>query len=164
MRAIRLVRLVKLVRMWEQAVDSVQSEYLMLALRVFVLLANILLTSHYIACFWYLFGTYDGEDSGWPGYYGLAGASLDRLYVSSLHWAVSQAGFGASALLPVGAAERCYAMAVSLVCGDRQMCVSLSLSLSIYIYIYKQYIYIYIYISEHVYICIYDYVYTYISV
>jgi len=115
MRAIRLVRLVKLVRMWEQAVDSVQSEYLMLALRVFVLLANILLTSHYIACFWYLFGTYDGEDSGWPGYYGLAGASLDRLYVSSLHWAVSQAGFGASALLPVGAAERCYAMAVSLV-------------------------------------------------
>eukprot|EP00928_Gymnodinium_smaydae_P011680 TRINITY_DN14282_c0_g2_i1.p1 TRINITY_DN14282_c0_g2~~TRINITY_DN14282_c0_g2_i1.p1 ORF type:complete len:768 (+),score=177.38 TRINITY_DN14282_c0_g2_i1:224-2527(+) len=116
LRIARIARLLRLVRVQEivtDAMDRIQSEYIMIVLKVLRLLVIIIFWSHANACLWWTIGQFDSERS-WILDMKLDDDMVGTNYLISLHWATSQFLGGLDSIAPVTVLERFYAMIITV--------------------------------------------------
>lgn len=93
MRVLRLLRLPKIKRLVEVLYDTSKNEFSFAMLSVIHLIGFVLLLNHLVACAWYAVGKSSGESSqSWISDLEKDSgvASLYYLYLTSLHWSLTQ--------------------------------------------------------------------------
>lgn len=115
LRSVRLLRLLKLRKLFDELQDRISSEFIILGLGVVKLIVLIIAANHCIACAWHAIGNNpDDENIGWVEFYGLKRASVTYLYLSSLHWTLTQFTPASMEIYPTNANERGFAVIVVL--------------------------------------------------
>lgn len=109
-RSLRLLRVMKLRQLWNEIQDTINSEYLMIALTVVKLLVMIILIGHIISCAWYALGN---TEDGWVFRHGFAeDVDIAYSYLTSLHWSLAQFTPAGNELKPYTSEERFFALVV----------------------------------------------------
>jgi len=114
LRSLRLLRLLKLRHLIEELEDNVSNEYILIILRVAKLIAVIVLINHFVACCWYGMSRMGGGQGGWVHASGLEQAPVEYLYVTSMHWSLTQFTPASMEIHPNTVQERTFAVAVLL--------------------------------------------------
>lgn len=102
-------RLAKVVRLLRTSIDSIYTEEMLLMAKVCYTLVTVLLTAHYIACYWYYLGR-----EGWLLQSGFDPTDLWYLYTSSFEWSLGRLGLTSTDLHPTSLQERLYAAGATL--------------------------------------------------
>lgn len=115
-RAVRLLRLLKAAKIVYHLQDNLSSGTVFIQLGIFKAMLSIVMVTHFIACIWYGIGVHYSESEGWISRAGFESHndSWEYRYTTSLHWALSQFGVGASNLEPGNTVERIVAILVLL--------------------------------------------------
>lgn len=112
LRTARILRLMKTAELMHYVLDHMApQEWMLVIARLFGLVLFVLLICHYVACIWYIIG----KDSGglsWIISQGLENEPTFHIYVSALHWAITQFTPATNNIAPTSAAERLYATIV----------------------------------------------------
>lgn len=113
-RVLRLLRLPKTQRLIEHLYDMSKGEYTFLLLDVAQLIAFVMVFNHLIACAWYGIGENRREDglTSWITAGNFESESKTYLYLTSLHWSLSQFTPGANRGRPTSADERLFNIVV----------------------------------------------------
>merc|ERR1719469_955566 len=79
-------------KLLETLVDQIESEYTFILFHLVQLLCFVLVLNHVIACGWYLIGraTMSGGLQNWVDDGGVTGEPTPYLYMTSLHWSLTQ--------------------------------------------------------------------------
>merc|ERR1711953_827348 len=87
-----MVRSFKLHSVLQQLVICIKSEYVRTIVKILLMVIFILLANHYTACGWYLLATLDETNTNWTtrGTAALNNGNLSYLYMTALHWSLTQ--------------------------------------------------------------------------
>jgi len=122
-RSIRMVRSVKLLSVLRfskasMAMDLLRQSLRSPAMQTFVQVVEalivILTVNHIICCMWYYIGTYDQDPITWVRVAGIEGRSTFYLYLTSLHWAMTQFTPAGMNIQATNARERIFVLIVDL--------------------------------------------------
>jgi hypothetical protein len=114
-RIARVVRLLRLARMQEviaNVTERVQSDKMMLVLRVSKLLIFLISCCHVTACGWFGVGNLPGSSGSWIKEYGYSTTDVGLQYLVSLHWSLAQFSGGLDVPAPISGFERGYTVFV----------------------------------------------------
>jgi len=112
-RALRLVRLDKLKRAMREIDNRMGSKYYLVIKSIILDMMGILIISHFLGCFWYFLGKQSVEGyRSWVEYGGYDGADWRYLYLTSLHWALTQITPGSMDVQAHNISERVFAIMV----------------------------------------------------
>jgi len=91
MRVLRLLRFLKMNRAMREAMERINSEYLLQMISLLKTLIFIVVINHYIACCWYAVGTAGVYRDSWPEkFLTNSPGTFDYAYSTSLHWSLTQ--------------------------------------------------------------------------
>lgn len=113
LRVLRLIRLVKLPKNLDSLMQHIHSDLVVAALGLLKLLLCILAVNHFIACLWYALCKWGAAEQSW-----LHQLSDDHekdaayLYMTSLHWSLTQFTPAAMEVCPAALHERIFAVVV----------------------------------------------------
>ncbi|CAE7266362.1 Cnga3 [Symbiodinium natans] len=111
-RALRLLRLIRLLRIYKASsaanflVDYIRSPSLLIASKIAWTLLTILFINHYIACGWCAIAYFNVDTWTWILASNLEEASFLELYLSSLHWSLTQFSPATNNIAPQNVLER----------------------------------------------------------
>ncbi|CAJ1350496.1 unnamed protein product [Effrenium voratum] len=111
-RALRLLRLVRLLRIYKASsaanflVDYIRSPSLLIASKIGWTLLTILFINHYIACAWCAIAYFNVGSYTWIVAANLSDATFLELYLSSLHWSLTQFSPATNNIAPQNVLER----------------------------------------------------------
>lgn len=113
MRVLRLFRFLKLNRFIVDAMERINSEYLLQMVNLLKTLVLIVVMNHYIACIWYAVGTSGFFNRAWPDKFlvNYPGA-FTYAYSTALHWSLTQFTPASMEVVPQNAFERVFAIMV----------------------------------------------------
>lgn len=113
LRTFRLIRFIRTPMPFKHITRRLlgRSEYLSLTFGIFSHMCGILLVNHFIACLWYWVGL---QEHGWVDAVIVNGASESTLYITALHWSLTQFTPASMAVQPVTFTERVVAVAILL--------------------------------------------------
>eukprot|EP00930_Biecheleria_cincta_P072629 TRINITY_DN5999_c0_g1_i2.p1 TRINITY_DN5999_c0_g1~~TRINITY_DN5999_c0_g1_i2.p1 ORF type:complete len:698 (-),score=69.80 TRINITY_DN5999_c0_g1_i2:96-2189(-) len=111
-RLARLLRLGKLMTFLSVLLDQGQSATLLIACRLLLLMLLTVIVNHYIACGWYGVAAFSGEPLTWTQMPEFQDLPVWKLYVASLHWALTQFSPATNNICPTNASERSFAVGV----------------------------------------------------
>jgi len=112
-RALRLVRLGKLKRAMNEIDNRMGSKYYLVIKSIILDMIVILIISHFLGCFWYFLGKQQVTGyRSWVEYGGYEGADWRYLYLTSLHWALTQITPGSMNVQAHNITERVFAVMV----------------------------------------------------
>jgi len=114
LRSLRLLRLAKLQRLIESFQDCITSEYVHIVLIMVKITGFILATNHVIACLWYILGKLRSEGvRSWinAGHFD-NDDSIAYMYLTSLHWSLTQFTPASMDVQPRNVHERAFAVIV----------------------------------------------------
>ena len=112
MRLLRLLRAVKVAKLMNAIAEFVHSQSLMTMLGVLRTVVGILVTCHYLACGWYMVGSIEYEQ-GWMER--LHREDIGYVYLSSLHWSITQFTPASMEVNPQNCYERVFAILVIVI-------------------------------------------------
>ncbi|CAE7347661.1 Kcnh5 [Symbiodinium pilosum] len=111
-RALRLLRLIRLLRIYKASsaanflVDYIRSPSLLIASKIAWTLLTILFINHYIACGWCAIAYFNVDAWTWIVASNLEAATFTELYLSSLHWSLTQFSPATNNIAPQNVLER----------------------------------------------------------
>eukprot|EP00439_Symbiodinium_sp_Y106_P011947 s6473_g1.t2 len=111
-RALRLLRLIRLLRIYKASsaanflVDYIRSPSLLIASKIAWTLLTILFINHYIACGWCAIAYFNVDGLTWILASNLEHATFTELYLSSLHWSLTQFSPATNNIAPQNVLER----------------------------------------------------------
>ncbi|CAE7315785.1 Kcnh5 [Symbiodinium sp. CCMP2592] len=111
-RALRLLRLIRLLRIYKASsaanflVDYIRSPSLLIASKIAWTLLTILFINHYIACGWCAIAYFNVDALTWILASNLEQATFTELYLSSLHWSLTQFSPATNNIAPQNVLER----------------------------------------------------------
>jgi len=114
-RIARVIRLLRLARMQEviaNVTERIQSDKMMLVLRVSKLLIFLISCCHVTACGWWGVGNLPGGGGSWVKEYGYSSTDVSLQYLVSLHWSLAQFSGGLDSPAPTSGFERGYTVFV----------------------------------------------------
>mmetsp|Transcript_95991 Transcript_95991/g.311362 ORF Transcript_95991/g.311362 Transcript_95991/m.311362 type:complete len:874 (+) Transcript_95991:111-2732(+) len=114
-RMIRLIRLLKLGRILDDLNAMIDSEYISIVMKVVKMIVYLLLINHVIACMWFTAAhiKWDDEDhNNWLMANEMTGSSWRYLYLTSLHWSLTQFTPASMGVNPQNKVERSFAVMV----------------------------------------------------
>jgi hypothetical protein len=112
-RAIRLIRVVKVADFLSKIADSLNSEFLLIMMRIFKLVISVVFLNHYIACAWYGIAlTADKDECTWLRKYDVDTFSDGYKYTTSLHWSMTQFMPASMEVNPCNLTERSFTLGV----------------------------------------------------
>lgn len=114
LRVFRLIRLIKFARLLRKLIDCIQSEQILICTKIFYVIGSIVLTGHYVGCYWYGMACWDGLGTSWVDEKALAKAPVEYLYLASLHWALAQSGLATLDVYPSNSLEQLYSILTTL--------------------------------------------------
>eukprot|EP00929_Paragymnodinium_shiwhaense_P003530 TRINITY_DN10408_c0_g1_i2.p1 TRINITY_DN10408_c0_g1~~TRINITY_DN10408_c0_g1_i2.p1 ORF type:complete len:765 (-),score=135.18 TRINITY_DN10408_c0_g1_i2:73-2367(-) len=109
-RLLRITRMRKLVEAIYIFDELINSQTFTIAKSILLNVLGVLVICHYLACFWYYLGM--ESVSCWVGAYKMESDSVATLYLTSLHWALTQVTPGSSSVQPQSISEKCFAVGV----------------------------------------------------
>eukprot|EP00927_Polykrikos_kofoidii_P010273 TRINITY_DN14348_c0_g1_i1.p1 TRINITY_DN14348_c0_g1~~TRINITY_DN14348_c0_g1_i1.p1 ORF type:complete len:860 (-),score=91.92 TRINITY_DN14348_c0_g1_i1:288-2840(-) len=117
-RIMRVLRIRKLTSVFNSLFSIMLTDYFRLLVKLLRNIAIIFTFTHYIACAWYALGAYGaslGDDvPSWVRAHGLVGVDMLSLYVTSLHWSLTQFTPSTQNIAPQSTHERIFASVVVL--------------------------------------------------
>jgi len=113
MRLLRLLRAVKVGKIISALSEYVHSATLMTVVGVLRTVLGILVVCHYIACAWYHAGTMFNEPDTWMDK--LHREDIGYVYVTAMHWAITQFTPGGMEINPRNTYERIFSICVIIV-------------------------------------------------
>mmetsp|Transcript_1868 Transcript_1868/g.4796 ORF Transcript_1868/g.4796 Transcript_1868/m.4796 type:complete len:611 (-) Transcript_1868:21-1853(-) len=114
MRLLRLLRAMKIVRILNTIRDYVHSTTLFTCLGVGRTMLGILLVCHYLACLLYTVGTFNhDEQDSWLTT--LHRSDIGYVYITALHWSITQFTPASMEINPQNAYERAFAIVTIIV-------------------------------------------------
>lgn len=111
-RAMRLIRSVKIARLLTSLFAYIKSDLLRTLASILLMLVVLVVANHYIACGWYLMGTVSSY--GWLQHNDLIPADDEYIYVTALHWSLTQFTPASMEVYPCNLHERIYTVCVLL--------------------------------------------------
>lgn len=121
LRLLRLLRIAKVLSLMVELHDMIHSETVLTSLNVVQFIIGILLLNHYIACAWYGIGRYHlGEASALYSWVGQLDSEYGRtpsdvyLYITALHWSLTQFTPASMEIVPTNVVERCFTICILL--------------------------------------------------
>jgi len=113
LRLLRVLRLRKLRETLQQMDEFINSQYFNIIRTIILNLIGILLSSHFIGCFWYWLGrSAPGSQAGWVVTYNFQNLAWEYCYLTSLHWSLTQFTPGSMDIQPQNTMERLCAVTV----------------------------------------------------
>lgn len=113
-RLLRLIRLFKLQRILQGFEDLIDTEALSIYLRMLKPMIFISCLNHILACAWFGIGTSDNYQERWVKAHEWEEANIPYLYLTSLHWSLSQFTVGNMDVHPHNTTERLFTVAVMM--------------------------------------------------
>lgn len=113
-RAMRLIRSFKIARLLTSLFTYIKSDLLRTLCSIFLMLLVLCVLNHYIACGWYLMGVLTTD--GWLQAH-IHGREIDDMqyvYMTSLHWSLTQFTPASMEVYPHNFSERVYCVTVLL--------------------------------------------------
>jgi len=108
-RAVRLLRIVKLAWIVDMIVDYLDSEFAGVMFSITRMLLALLVINHFFACAWYAVGTlHSGQ--GWVQEPDFLDTDWTWLYLSSMHWSLTQFTPASMSIQPTTKLERLFAL------------------------------------------------------
>lgn len=117
-RIIRLVRLVRLMRArkafitFDVLLDSLQSSWVLVSLKLAQLLLITMIINHYVACSWYGLAFYNETGPRWTDNVLVEDSNPASLYLASLHWSLTQFSPATQNIGPTNEAERAFSIVI----------------------------------------------------
>jgi len=111
-RAMRLLRSIKMAKLVTSLFMYIKSDLLRTLCSIFLMLLVLVVLNHYIACGWYLIGIMSIE--GWLQAHLLTLESHPYVYMTALHWSLTQFTPAGMEVYPHNIAERIYTVCVLL--------------------------------------------------
>eukprot|EP00933_Yihiella_yeosuensis_P073081 TRINITY_DN81653_c0_g1_i1.p1 TRINITY_DN81653_c0_g1~~TRINITY_DN81653_c0_g1_i1.p1 ORF type:complete len:815 (-),score=79.01 TRINITY_DN81653_c0_g1_i1:6-2399(-) len=112
-RLVRLLRMRKLSNMISFLFAWIRSHYFFLILRIITMTLGLLTINHCVACCWYGLALAT-EEPNWISRSGLSNADMGHVYVTSLHWALTQFSPGTNNVAPGNGFERLFCVVTVL--------------------------------------------------
>jgi len=110
-RFLRLIRVLKVKQFVQALEERVNSDVAHIFVHVVKLVFLVLLANHLIACGWYVVGSEWSVTNGWVKRYVYEEESMTYLYVTALHWSLTQFTTGSMEVFAESGAERVYSVA-----------------------------------------------------
>jgi len=107
MRFLKLLRLAKMERFLREALEVINSLYLLICVSITKLMVGLVLFNHVIACIWFWIG--ESDNQGWVHQMEVEEATILYRYLTSIHWSLTQFQ-GTSEIVPGTTSERAYAV------------------------------------------------------
>eukprot|EP00933_Yihiella_yeosuensis_P050065 TRINITY_DN47831_c0_g1_i1.p1 TRINITY_DN47831_c0_g1~~TRINITY_DN47831_c0_g1_i1.p1 ORF type:complete len:724 (+),score=94.89 TRINITY_DN47831_c0_g1_i1:35-2206(+) len=119
LRLTRLLRVSKLQKLLDVVTRTITSDYFWLVLKIVYWLMLMVIANHYMAIAWMVLGLHGmkhdlGQNNNWLQKVDLQDAKIAELYVTSLHWTLTQFAPATNNVAPTNAMERVFAIAVVL--------------------------------------------------
>eukprot|EP00929_Paragymnodinium_shiwhaense_P057371 TRINITY_DN28711_c0_g1_i1.p1 TRINITY_DN28711_c0_g1~~TRINITY_DN28711_c0_g1_i1.p1 ORF type:complete len:854 (+),score=246.35 TRINITY_DN28711_c0_g1_i1:84-2645(+) len=117
MRAFRLVRLVKMSKNFNQLMEKIHSEFVLTLFGLCKSLSTIIVICHYVGCIWYTLTqlpALGGGDITWVEKFMSPETDFYFLYLTSLHWAMTQVTPASMEVTPTNIVERLYVCCIIL--------------------------------------------------
>mmetsp|Transcript_64518 Transcript_64518/g.154083 ORF Transcript_64518/g.154083 Transcript_64518/m.154083 type:complete len:856 (-) Transcript_64518:44-2611(-) len=112
-RSVRLLRLLKLrwiMKMFDELLDS---EYANIVSNIMKMIFALLAVNHFLACGWFLCAfTQEGETMNWLEFHGHKERHWSYIYLTSLHWSLTQFTPASMDVQPHNPVERTFAISV----------------------------------------------------
>jgi len=115
LRFLRLLRVLRLRKLREAILhvdEFINSQYFTIIRSIILNMLGILLSSHFIGCFWYFLGTRKNFGTAWVDYYGYKNMTWEYSYLTALHWSLTQFTPGSMEIQPQNTIERLYAVII----------------------------------------------------
>lgn len=116
LRFLGLLRLGRVVRVGS-AMQLIQEQFgsrmASMQYSVLKIVVQLVISTHIIACLWFLIGSEDHPDSTWVDQLQLKGKTPSLQYATSLHWACVQLGVGQSEIEAVNLNERVFSIIIT---------------------------------------------------
>jgi hypothetical protein len=111
-RLIRLLRAAKLKRLYQKAIDNIETEEIFLVFAVARTVVCVILFNHLAAAVWYFIGDiYKPEDGlSWIQVYRYDQKPLMFRYTISLYWSIANFGLGSSPVFPQNSVESAFSI------------------------------------------------------
>lgn len=113
-RAVRLLRLLRMQEVLANLTERLQSDVLEVIMQILKLVVILVVTCHFLACFWWAVGTNGTETVTWVKAGGYDDYAFDSSYLVCLYWAISLFCGGAHSIYPETDSERFYGVASGL--------------------------------------------------
>mmetsp|Transcript_18253 Transcript_18253/g.30901 ORF Transcript_18253/g.30901 Transcript_18253/m.30901 type:complete len:703 (-) Transcript_18253:119-2227(-) len=115
LRLLRLLRVGKLRAILKACEKRLRNPYSVLVLKLSSALATVLLINHFIACGWYYVGLEGNPSRNWIMLSQLDGQPFGEVYVSAMHWSLTQFMPATNNIGPDNVFERLFAIMTVLV-------------------------------------------------
>ncbi|CAK9008573.1 unnamed protein product [Durusdinium trenchii] len=115
LRLLRLLRVGKLRAILKACEKRLRNPYSVLLLKLSSALATVLLINHFIACGWYYVGLEGHPDRNWILLSDLEGFPFAEVYISAMHWSLTQFMPATNNIGPDNVWERLFAIMTVLV-------------------------------------------------
>lgn len=115
LRLLRLLRVGKLRAILKACEKRLRNPYSVLVLKLSSALATVLLINHFIACGWYYVGLEGNPSRNWIILSQLDGQPFGEVYVSAMHWSLTQFMPATNNIGPDNVFERLFAIMTVLV-------------------------------------------------
>jgi len=113
LRFLRLLRVAKLKNMIHEIRMRIDSQYVYLVLNITQLIVLLIVANHIIACAWYWIGSEVREDAKtWVDQQDFRNEDLGYIYMTALHWSLTQFTPASMTVQPHNANERAFAIVV----------------------------------------------------
>lgn len=112
LRGLRLIRLIKLPQNLASIMQHIHSERVVVIIGIAKLTGGVLVLNHVIACLWYGFCWYGDSPQSWFQPHKIADSSTAFLYMTALHWSLTQFTPASMEVNPVSLHERIFAVVV----------------------------------------------------
>ena len=115
LRLLRLLRVGKLRAILKACEKRLRNPYSVLVLKLSSALATVLLINHFIACGWYYVGLEGNPSRNWILLSHLEGLAFEEVYITAMHWSLTQFMPATNNIGPDNVWERLFAIMTVLV-------------------------------------------------
>jgi hypothetical protein len=112
MRLIRLTRIARLQKLWDLVKERIYSFTINIVANVFSMLLLLLVLSHFIGCAWYSISYNMKGANRWLVEYRMEGSDWSYLYMTCLHWSLTQFTPAPMNIQPQNFTERVFTIGV----------------------------------------------------